>query len=192
MNSTKRLFLAIKLNAELLLQVQDLKNEANILLQDRAFRWTAPDNLHLTLLFLGDTNVSDIPVISQVMDECVQGLERFDFEFVGLGCFPNLRKPRIFWMGVDDLQNLRLLYNRIVRGLCPVFDLNRPKFSPHVTLARVKDYAKSETITGLNQLVKAHNDFYFGSLLVEKIILFESDLQAGGPIYKPIHHSMLK
>ncbi len=192
MNSTKRLFLAIKLSQELVFRVQDLKNDAESLLEDRSLRWTASDNLHLTLLFLGDTDVSEIPTICKVMDESVKNLKSFEMTFTGLGCFPNTQKPRVFWMGVEDPQPLRLLYNRLIRGLSPVIKLNRPKFSPHVTLVRLKDYAKPELIMKLNQLIDSHQERRFGSMRVEQATLFESDLQPSGPIYKTIHHSMLK
>lgn len=189
---TKRLFVAVQLDTELLSSVNCLKNEAMHLPKDRAFRWTSPEYLHLTLVFLGDTNIANIPEIYGLLDHITSGIEKFSLIFRGLGCFPNMNRPRVFWMGLEEAQALRRLYNKTIRALSGIVAIERPRFSPHVTIARINNYAKDETISSLSHLISAHENTIFGKLKVASVKLFESDLQPGGPVYKMIHQSMLK
>ncbi len=190
--STKRLFIAIQLNPELIARVKDLKMKAYDLSNNPAFRWTATENLHMTQVFLGDIDVSQIPSMTQLLDQMTSHHDQFELSFSGLGCFPNVNNPRIFWMGLEEAEALRQLYNRLVRGIKGLLTLERPRFSPHVTLARIKDYANDRTIKELKRLVVEHEQTLFGHLQVQSVTVFESDLQRGGPVYKMIHQSMLK
>ena len=191
-NKTKRLFLAIQLNQDLILKINQLRVDSGNYINDRAVRWTVLDNLHLTLVFIGDTPFSSIPLIENVMNAVTTDLKKFEITFKRLGFFPNQGNPRIFWMGLDDVQSLRQLYNKLVRGISPMVDLQRARFSPHVTIARINNYAQSSTIDALKSLTTKHLQTEFGTGTVDKVVLFESNLQSAGPVYKMIYQSMLK
>lgn len=191
MKETKRLFIGIPLPQHLIMPFMSIKENDQLLNKNRGLRWVKPENLHLTLSFLGETSLSLIKPISEIMNfVCMQ--EVFELNYMGLGCFPNPSNPRVLWVGIKDPSHLRLLYNRLIRGLNQIIELDRPRFSPHITLARTSQYLNSDTVKAIKNLISQNQNRFFGSQKVEKIVLFESELDRTGPTYKIIHQSMLK
>ncbi len=191
MQETKRLFIGIPITQDLIVHFMSIKESAYILNMDRALRWVKPENLHLTLIFLGDTSFSLIKPISEIMN-LVCNQKVFELDYQKIGCFPNLTNPRVLWVGIYDPSNLQILYNRLIRGLNKILELKHARFSPHITLARIPQYVKPEIIREINNLVIKNQSLKFGIQKVDKIVLFESQLGKNGPIYKIIHQSMLK
>ncbi len=192
MEKQKRLFVAISLNAEIVQRCIMLRESYPNLSKNRALNWTKPQNLHLTLSFLGDTDISLIPNIIYALDTSLAQSDNFTLQFKGLGCFPNVHKPRILWMGIEDPITLLSVYKRVTNTLKPILPLNRQRFSPHITLARIKDFTTTDTFTDISTLVNQNLLTDFGKQLADYVTLYESHLQPGGPIYKSIHKTMLK
>jgi 2'-5' RNA ligase len=108
-------------------------------------RWIPEDNLHLTLWFLGDV---DEPRASRLMDVLRQPFRTAPFtaRLTGLGAYPPAGDPRVIWQGIDDgREGLRSLYAELAERLPALgFDPENRPYSPHVSLARVKDVPRSE------------------------------------------------
>ena len=192
MKKTKRLFVAIAFKKEIITQLVNDMTDYRKLITDKAIRWTAPASLHLTLCFLGERDASIIPDIALALDQSVINQQAFILQFKGLGVFPEKGKARIVWIGIEDPQNLRLLYNATLRQLLAMMDIDRPWFSPHVTIARIGDNTKSSSFDEIKQLISKNKETHFGKMMVEKVTLFESVLMPKGPFYSVIHESMLK
>jgi 2'-5' RNA ligase len=192
MKKTKRLFVAIAFKKEIITQFVNTMTGYRELITDKGIRWTAPASLHLTLCFLGERDASIIPDIALALDQSVINQQAFILQFKGLGVFPEKGKARIVWIGIEDPQNLRLLYNATLRQLLAMMDIDRPWFSPHVTIARIGDNTKSSSFDEIKQLISKNKETHFGKMMVEKVTLFESVLMPKGPIYSVIHESMLK
>lgn len=192
MKKTKRLFVAIAFKKEIITQLVNDMTDYRELITDKAIRWTAPASLHLTLCFLGERDASIIPDIALALDQSVTNQQAFMLQLKGLGVFPEKGKARIVWIGIEDPQNLRLLYNATLRQLLAMMDIDRPRFSPHVTIARIGDNTKSSSFDEIKQLISKNKETHFGKMMVEKVTLFESVLMPKGPIYSVIHESMLK
>jgi len=144
-------------------------------------KWVESGNLHLTLKFIGETEKILLPELEKAAFEAVKGMKSFKIEFSDCGAFPNLRSPRVFWIGIKDsekrLTNLqkRLDYNLNQIG----FEAERKKFSPHLTLGRVKSNL------GLSELTESFSKAKFEThvIKINAMYLIESKLRPQGPIY---------
>ncbi len=184
----KRIFIALKIEAgnTLLNMISALKSD----LKNDSIKWTSPDNIHITLAFLGDTDEKMIkPIISMLNDRCREA-SKFELSIRGAGVFKNLHDPRIIWTGIDPSDELIKLNALITYGLRE-FDIKlegRP-FNPHLTIGRIKHLNDSEILKNL--IVK----FQYSEIQlvpVNEVILFESILLQSGPVYKPLTKVNLK
>ena len=174
-----RLFISIPFEGdfkdELIETIEDLKAES----YDGKF--TDEDNLHLTLAFLGETDKRDIPYIKDAMIRAVSNLdttEPLELELGGIGSFSGREKGRTYYREIVRNKKLNWLAGRLQRELG--IDEGRP-FKPHITLARrcrVYDDFNKEGF---------ESELYDCSMIVNKIVLFESTLTPSGPIYTPIY-----
>lgn len=174
-----RLFFAVKLSDEL---KQELSKFLEPFLHIRArVKWVEPKNLHLTLKFLGETEKSQLEDLKQGAETAAATASPFEIALQDCGAFPNLRAPRVFWIGVNDPEKrLTQLAKELDYNLSQ-FGWEREKraFSPHLTLGRVKDRS------GLTQVSEEFGRAKFPpvKLPVEAFYLVESQLRPAGPIY---------
>lgn len=151
--------------------------------------WTRPQALHITLKFLGDTPEDLIDILKLSVGEALKGMESFPITLEGVGVFPNSHAPRILWLGVSSgkiaLENLATEIDKVVSPFG--FPPERKPFHPHVTLARVKRNHK-EFGQKLDQLKILQNPFKFGSMMVQSLTLFRSELQPTGSVYTCLWH----
>jgi 2'-5' RNA ligase len=147
-----------------------------------------PASIHLTLRFLGDTDPAALPKIGESLDRIAPQFGQFELQLGKLGCFPNDRKPRVIWIGVDgDVCRLEKLQRAVEEGLEPLGWLPEGRrFHPHLTIGRVNNS---------RQIVEAHlpwgKHFRTDSFTVAEISLIESDLRPTGAIYTTRRESYL-
>lgn len=148
---------------------------------DRSIRWTRPEQMHLTLKFLGEVEDRLLPKVCDAVIAAADAYAAFKFEVAGVGCFPERGPVRVLWAGVTMTDpTLPACVERLERDLAALgFEPERRRFSPHLTIGRVKDRAKApglrERIAGvrLDPLTQP----------VEELVLFESRLSPQGPRY---------
>jgi 2'-5' RNA ligase len=106
-------------------------------------KWVNPESVHLTLKFLGNIDPKLIPDIGRAMSQAAAGLGPVRLELSELGAFPNLRAPRVVWVGLEgDISTLRVLYRQVEDRLAELgFPPEGRAFSPHLTLGRVRQGA---------------------------------------------------
>lgn len=185
-----RLFIAIELDEALRTQLKRAQNELQAeLRQNRAgehvTRWVAPQNIHLTLKFLGNVNRTQISPLTTALERAANKLMPFELTAQGLGCFPNTNRPNNVWVGLaGDLDAAALLARRIEGG-CAELGLERDwhGFTPHLTIGRVKREASNRDRTALGTVVKAFPETTFGTIYADAVNLIVSDLKPTGPIY---------
>jgi 2'-5' RNA ligase len=152
-----------------------------------------PENVHLTLKFLGDTPVSRITDIVDVMRASVEGAGPFVLEFRGVGAFPKRDRPRVIWVGVEGDEGVRTMgdiANRIDLGVSKLgYKREKRRFSPHLTVGRVK-FVRDKR--GLMQLYSDHEGVDFGNVTVSSIKLKKSVLGPRGPTYSTVEDVELK
>ncbi len=145
--------------------------------------WVPPDNLHVTLLFLGEVDDRELHAVSRAMADAVAGEPPFALCVSGVGAFPNLRRPKTVWAGIADgaAELVRL------HGLLelPLLDLgayrreDRP-YSPHLTLGRVKSEADGHALA---PALTKYANWDGGRTTIGEVMLFASDLRREGPVY---------
>jgi len=104
-------------------------------------RWVTPQGIHLTLKFLGDIPTDDSGKILEALRSPIQQVPAFWVQVSGLGMFPNARRPRVLWAGVEVQQeSLSSLQQRVEDTLAQMdYPTEKQSFSPHLTLGRVRD-----------------------------------------------------
>ena len=161
-------------------------------LEVRGVRIVRAEGLHLTLRFLGDVDSDDVPSIISAMETAAAKSEPFDLTLAGVGVFPNVAAPRTLWAGVEgELDKLSTLQIRVQSALDAAgFGRSRERFSPHVTIARVRDRVspsqRKRVIAVLDEAVRSPLP-----TRVDSIALMRSTPQPGGPIYTPLHAAQL-
>lgn len=184
-----RTFVAIPLPQEvqaLLGQVSEVWAER---LPQKAVRWVKPHLMHATLRFLGDTDSETVSTVSNTLDEVTAHHSTFTLELAAPGCFPNDKRPRVIWVGLQgQLESARALKREIDQALVPLgWDLEdrSRSFRPHLTLGRVKD---SRQVKGFQWEAVIQQL----PIQVSAIHFIESKLQRTGPIYTVRHVSKLR
>jgi RNA 2',3'-cyclic 3'-phosphodiesterase len=183
----KRLFIAIKIPADenLLASLNKLRSK----LHSFPIKWVDPENLHLTLLFLGDTTLEETEIIRQKLTMIAQNAEEFHLLIKKFGFFESKDNfPKVIWFGIQDESEgkLKLLYKSINSKI--ISGDKKPHFSPHLTLGRVKYPIK---IPLLLQLRTDHENVCFQKLKVNSFGLYESKLTPSGPVYSIIEEFSL-
>lgn len=157
---------------------------------DRGVRPVRSETLHLTLRFLGETEEGLVEDIEGVMASAVEGVEPFSMAFEGVGAFPNARKPRVVWIGLDGAEPLVGISRRLEEGVVDLgFTPEKRGFRPHATVARVKHLRRRGRMTSL---LERWADASFGTMVVRAIVLKRSQLTPQGPIYTDIHATPLE
>ncbi|UCD92932.1 MAG: RNA 2',3'-cyclic phosphodiesterase [Methanobacteriota archaeon] len=142
-------------------------------------------NLHLTLKFLGNTEDDLVPKITEIMEESIRGMAPFSVEFRGTGAFPSLKHMKVVWVGVRNIENLRTMAEYMNDELAGLgFKREKRKFSPHLTLARVKGARNKDRLA---DAIRSWGDEDFGDLLVDGLRLKKSVLSPKGPTYSTVH-----
>jgi RNA 2',3'-cyclic 3'-phosphodiesterase len=145
-----------------------------------ALRPVAPDNLHLTLKFLGDTPAEQIGEVTGVLNESAAGIAPFEFDVVGIGAFPSLKRPGVVWSGVVRGEPLVTIAERLAKRLKKLgYSKERRPFSPHLTLARVRH--KPPQL--LFDLFEQHAAMPFGTVAVGEVTFYQSELRPEGSKY---------
>jgi len=144
-------------------------------------RWIAPANFHLTLKFLGDVEQAQIEAISAALEERLRPFPRCTINAKGLGAFPNLRRPRIMWIGLAG-NELATLAAQVELALLPLgFAPEKRNFTPHLTIGRWRQTDRPSKTLG--QELESWKDYEFGATRVDEVILFQSVLKPEGAIY---------
>ena len=143
-------------------------------------KWVRADNLHVTLKFLGET---EVPKVGEVVNtlSSIRSMQPVTLEFRGLGFFPNEKRPRVFWAGMEASANLRILTEDIDRSMHHLgFPLEERPFTPHLTLARFNPPGLPPK---LDSAIAGHSQHSFGSLTAREFHLIESKLKSTGAEY---------
>jgi 2'-5' RNA ligase len=191
--ATLRTFIAIELPLPNKQEVQARQRELRQVL-DRAelgdlFHWTRPDNLHLTLRFLGDTSAAQQTQIEAALAAIAAAAPALHLALQKLGAFPSLRKPNIIWLDFGgDLALLQPLQAQIERAAQAAgFAAEARAFAPHLTIARAQKSAAPTALSRAGELLRAAAPLAAPApFLVAQIHLIRSDLHPAGPVYRPL------
>lgn len=180
-----RSFIAIELPDEIRHALAEVQK--NLRRDVGGVRWVEPGSIHLTLKFLGDIPAEQIQPIAAAAMGVVQDEPPLSLGVSGLGAFPNPRRPRVIWVGIEgDVERLGRLQTRLEEALGPLgFPREERAFRPHLTVGRVKDPRRPPDLTRAlaDVTVPRCNSFD-----VREILLYKSDLKPPGAIYTKLQH----
>ena len=191
--ATWRLFIAVELPPEAIEEIGTFINDMPVKTEGLV-RWTPRENVHMTLQFLGDTDVETVPEIQEKIAAAAANTGPMQLALGETGAFPTLRAPRILWVGLTgEVRKLVQLQGRIEGAMRSLgFEPERRPFSPHITVGR----------TGRSMAEQEAGDVGFGwrrsrlpaeraKVPVSEVVLFRSRLQLGGPVYEKIFTAKL-
>jgi 2'-5' RNA ligase len=183
-----RLFVAVLLSDALrnsIARAQDQFKKAS-----GGVKWVAPENLHVTLKFLGGVDEERLDDINTALSASVEGFQTFDLKLAGAGAFPGLSRPQTIWIAAKEgTEHLRRLAESVESRLEAVgFPKEERKFKAHITIGRAKDLKDARS---LSDVIKNYENEEFGSQTVDRIALMKSDLRKEGPIYSALREFML-
>lgn len=183
-----RAFVAIELPSSVksaLSQLQDnLKRN-----EHASVKWVDTGSIHLTLKFLGNIATETIPELTKVISEAARGIMPFNLELDKLGVFPNLRAPRVVWVGLrGETATLSVLQENIESALIPLgFPPESRVFSPHLTLGRVREKASPGERRSLGQAVASPKVVSMEPFTVDSLSLMRSTLTREGAVYTRLY-----
>lgn len=175
----KRLFIAIKINPdrEFLQLCEELRSQ----LKFEKITWVSPQNVHITLKFLGDTPENKIEFISAGMKKAVTGMPAFSFRLRGLGIFGSSYQPRVVWAGIENWKELALIGENIIREMEFLgWERDRQNFVPHLTLGRIKFIRDKQVF---QEVIGEYKHIDIQDVNVTEVRLYESVLTREGPVY---------
>ncbi len=175
-----RTFIAIEIPKDIRAKMAKLQN--NLKQLGGRVSWTKPENIHLTLKFLGDTDENLIEDITNQLKDAVVSIQPIQIAIKALGTFPNSKNPRVIWVGAESDQKQLTELAAKLEDCLERFGFkkeNRP-FSAHLTLGRVRDVKGIQP--GIDKL-KTYENFEAGSFLATEFFLKKSELHPAGAIY---------
>ena len=152
-------------------------------------KWVKPENWHVTVKFLGRTQVDLVGTVRDVCADAASRLRPFRLRAEGMGVFPTPRRARVLWIGLKDKEGgLPALARALDRGLSREFPPEKRPFSAHLTVARWNPPVRVEDVA--DELAGARIDaepFRVGSL-----VLYRSHLSPKGARYEPLDRFALR
>lgn len=180
-----RAFLALEIPDEIKEKIMEV--EASVGESGADVKLVEKENLHVTMKFLGDVTPDLIEKVVGIMESVKES--RFLIEVRGTGVFPNLRIPRVVWVGVGKGgERITAVFRHLDTEIAKLgFRIERD-FTPHITIGRVRSPARRD------ELLRALDGFkekVFGVTVVDRIVLKRSVLMPSGPIYSNIREAEL-
>jgi RNA 2',3'-cyclic 3'-phosphodiesterase len=173
-----RLFVALSIPAEVRANLSALIQKLRC--ADAHPRWVNPDNLHVTLKFIGEVSPQKVPAICHAL-ATIQSPDPLHLEFRDVGFFPNIRRPSVAWIGITSPPAFALLAAEVNRVLAPLGIPREEKpFAPHLTIARFKE---NRIPPALSTEIEKWKDRGFGTFSAREIHLIESRLKSSGAQY---------
>jgi 2'-5' RNA ligase len=186
-----RTFIAIELPEDVRQQLDQIEHEIQARAGDmarKAVRWVPASNMHLTLKFLGEVSTGNVQSLARMVQGEAARHAPFTFTVGDLGAFPNIRRPRVIWVGAHapaDLLTLQKTIEAETRRLG--YPAEERPFSPHLTLGRISQNARPEEVTQVARALGEMRVGVIGHVKVDRLHLFRSDLHPSGAVYTPLH-----
>ena len=171
-----RCFIAVELPEELKKNIYVYMEKLKATTAD--VKWISPENLHLTLKFLGNTQEELLKDINKRLISLAKAHDRFSLQVSGAGVFPNIKYPRVVWLGVHDSEEIIKLQHDIDESMEGLgFKRDEKQFTPHLTIGRVKSMRNKDALIKELATLK---EVDFGKIEVINITLMKSELKPGG------------
>jgi len=173
-----RAFMAVEIDFRLINKI--LKVQEAIKMADAQVKFVDGENLHFTVKFFGDITPDQAQQITSLTDSRLEDQKSFQMYIKGTGVFPNLDRPRVLWLGVDDPQEFSQLQEKLDDDWVRMGFRKERSYIPHLTIGRVKGPRNREALISK---IRELETVDIGPLPVNKLVLKQSELTPVGPIY---------
>ena len=183
MPPTIRTFIALELPPSVISLLEKVQEDLKSM--GLPAKWVRPENIHLTLKFLGNITPDDIDIIGGAMMDAVDDFAAIDLVARGVGVFPGIKRPRVIWVGLGgQIQLLFAMQCMLEDNLAALgFKKEKRPFKGHLTLGRFRQTANSNTI---RQIMREYANLHSEEFTASRIILFKSDLKPTGAVYSQL------
>jgi RNA 2',3'-cyclic 3'-phosphodiesterase len=183
-----RCFLAVELSPEVKERVVGLQTQLRRTLT--GIKWVEEENLHVTLLFLGEVDEREIIKVCRLAQEAMTLIPSFTMTLQEFGCFPHARRPRVLWVGVGEgKEELVRIYEALATPLSELgYRREDRPYSPHITLGRTKS---DGPVIALGQALEKFAAWEGGTMPVKEVVLMSSELTRDGPLYTVLGRAIL-
>lgn len=176
---TKRIFIAIKIiNTD---QIRKIFRQVQLDLKDEYIKWVDLKGLHITLAFIGATDVRKIGLIKNRLTQCATKFPPFQIQIKSVGAFPSIQRARVLWLGVETENTIFDLRNKILKQLEYIVEISDTRFSPHVTIGRIKHGVKNPDM--VKEKLLDHCNWSDDKIQISEFVLMESKTTPTGPVY---------
>ena len=184
-----RTFVAIELTNALHGALADAQTQFKRDRAARFVRWVAPDNIHVTLKFLGDVDADRMSALQRALADACVGSAPFTLTIDGAGAFPNLRRPNVVWIGARGQIEIAAHLSQKIDAACAALGFAREErpFAPHLTLGRVKRDASPSERQLVGAMIENVKIGDMGELRVERVSVMKSELKPMGSVYSRLH-----
>ena len=188
MKETARIFIAFELPDRVIALATDL--QARLKRHGLKLQWMRPQNMHLTMKFLGEVSKARIGDVAAALHRAALEAVPMEVSAQGLGVFPSIRKPRVLWFGLGgQVDLLGDACDHLESALAEKgFARERRPFRPHLTLARIKQVVDPGRLLEAIQAVGQYDPVGFR---LTEWLLFQSDLRPQGAIYTALDRATL-
>jgi len=191
--SLLRAFIAVEIPPEVHQAIEVKTAPIRAALNKSLVRWVPTSNIHLTLKFLGDVSPANVEMLAQMLNVEVGQHQPFEMAFEGLGAFPNSKRPRVIWIGIQAPAGLEALQHGIEAATATLgYPPEKRPFSPHLTIGRVKQKVGSAGMQKIRSALEETRVGSLGSAQVTSVHLFKSDLKPTGAVYTRLFSALLK
>jgi 2'-5' RNA ligase len=189
MKSTLRTFIAVELDEAVRARAGELIGALRASPAD--VKWVDTHNLHLTLKFLDEVPLTEIPAVCAAVAAAAAKVEPFEMEVRGAGAFPNAGRPRTIWLGArEGVEPMAALHKHLEDALAKLgFRKEHRRFQTHLTIGRVRH--SGPALAQLGDLLWQYADFDAGRISVDELVVFSSELDRTGPIYEALGRAPL-
>lgn len=183
-----RLFFAVDTPISIKKQME--KIQLQLIETDADVKWEPKEKFHITIKFLGETKENLIPQLEKYLNSIGETYPPFQLVYKNLGCFPNVNRPRVVWIGTELKDDILIkIKDYLDENLKQFgFEIEDRKFTPHITLGRVKSMKNIKNLISIIENLKFESEPVFCG----EIILMESILKPTGSEYKVIRSVNLK
>jgi RNA 2',3'-cyclic 3'-phosphodiesterase len=190
---TLRVFIAIELPVSLRQEI--IKQTARLRQQlgEELIRWIPPEDMHLTLKFLGDVPVNHLDFLKQALSQIAERSSAFDMQLSGLGSFPNSKQPRVLWIGIHTQTALNTFQQDVESTINKLgYKKEERSFSPHLTLGRARQNNSPVDSVKIRDALQTIQLGKIGTARVNSVHLFKSDLTPAGSEYTKLFSANFK
>jgi 2'-5' RNA ligase len=182
--SVIRAFIAVNLPKDIHDCLEYVSGQLKEQIGDVPVRWITPQNIHLTLKFLGDVSLNNIDVLTEMLVSEAALIKPMVISIGGLGAYPKMRSPRVIWVGVEAPPELETLQKGIDTQAARIgYAPDRRPFSPHLTLGRVSRNATPQEVRKIGDVLGSQKIGFLGVARIRAVHIFGSDLKPSGAVY---------